>query len=206
MHLTTQFFFLLFLKVYNNHSLLHVVNEVKEYGPLYTFSAYKFENFMSVIKRMIKKKNKILQQLSKRLEEMSGANERQTVMGVQGAPRPFNSDLFPGCTNSFKAFQFNGFILKSNLADSCCMLDSGEAIQITRFCRNDNGDNIVIAKLFINARNFFTDPVPSSALGILLVDGVEEDEHVFLTSNIIYKFVRLPYNDFYILSPMLHNL
>lgn len=138
---------------------------------------------------------------------MSGANERNPVLGVQGAGRPFDSDLFPGCTNSFKAFQFNGFILKSNLADSCCMLSSGVPIQIERFCRAENGDNIVFAKTFLNARDFFTDPVPSTtSLGIYLVDGVSVDEHVFLTSDIVYKLVRLPYKDLWILSPMLHTL
>lgn len=161
---------------------------------------------MSVINRMIKKKNKILQQVSKRLEEMSVANEKQTVLGVQGAPRPFNSDHFPGCTNSFKAFQFDKFMLKSNLADSCCMMSSGEAIQIERFFRDANGENLVFAKKFLNARDVFDEPVPSSSLGIFLVDGVSDDEHAFKTSDIVYKFVRLPYNEFFILSAMLHNL
>lgn len=156
---------------------------------------------------MIKKKNKILQQLSKRLEEMSVANEKKTILGHQGTPRPFNTDLFPGCTNSFKSFQFDAFILKSNLQDSCCMLNSGEAIQIERFCTNGNGDEFVVAKMFLNPRDFFTDPVPSSTvLGILLVDAVSNDEHVFQTSDILYKFVRLPYREFFVLTPMLHHL
>lgn len=155
---------------------------------------------------MIKKKNKILQQLSKRLEEMSVANEKITVLGFQGAPRPFNSDHFPGCTNSYKSFQFDSFILKSNLADSCCMLNSGEPIQIERFCTDENGNKVVIAKKFQNVRDVFAEPVPSSELGIFLVDGVSDEEHLFQTSDIVFKFVRCPYQEFYILSSILHHL
>lgn len=155
---------------------------------------------------MIKKKNKILQQLSKRLEEMSVANQTQPVLGFQGDPRPFNSDHFPGCTNSYKSFKFDAFTLKSNLADSCCALNSGEPIQVVRFCRDDTGAEVVICKKFVNPRDFFVEPCPSSALGIFLVDGVSEDEHLFQTSDILFKFVRLPYLEFSILIPMLHHL
>lgn len=161
---------------------------------------------MSVINRMIKKKNKILQQLSKRLEEMSEANETHSVLGFQGPRRPFNSDLFPGCTNSYKAFKFDTFTLKSNLADSCCMLNSLDPIQIVRFCRDETGSEVVIAKQFQNARDVFAEPVPSSTLGIYMVDCVSDEEHVFPISDIAFKFVKLPYHEFFILIPILHNL
>ena len=34
----------------NVHNLLHLCNDVRKYGPLDVFSAFKFENFMQAIK------------------------------------------------------------------------------------------------------------------------------------------------------------
>lgn len=64
--------------VYTIHSLLHVVDDVKMYGPLYSWSAYKYENHMNEIKKLIRKPNKILSQINNRLEELNSFNEKKT--------------------------------------------------------------------------------------------------------------------------------
>ncbi|XP_046145939.1 uncharacterized protein LOC123989262 [Osmia bicornis bicornis] len=54
---------------HNVHNLLHVCSDVKVYGPLDKFSAFRFENYMMSIKRLIRKNDKPLQQLIKRYAE-----------------------------------------------------------------------------------------------------------------------------------------
>ncbi|XP_067635656.1 uncharacterized protein, partial [Eurosta solidaginis] len=54
---------------FNVHGLLHLTDCVKQFGPLDNFSAYKFENYMQYIKKMINSPNNILQQLFLRIEE-----------------------------------------------------------------------------------------------------------------------------------------
>jgi len=55
---------------YNVHNLVHLCNDVRKYGPLDSFSAFRFENFLSSIKRQLRKSDKPLQQLWKRYMEI----------------------------------------------------------------------------------------------------------------------------------------
>ncbi|KAF0682496.1 Uncharacterized protein FWK35_00038597, partial [Aphis craccivora] len=49
---------------HNIHGLLHLADDVKYHGTLDQFSAFKFENFMQQLKKMIRKSDKPLQQIS----------------------------------------------------------------------------------------------------------------------------------------------
>lgn len=53
----------------NVHNLLHIVDDVRHFGPLDRFSCFKFENFNQQIKKMIRKHEKPLQQISRRIHE-----------------------------------------------------------------------------------------------------------------------------------------
>lgn len=57
------------------HCLLHLPDFVEIYGPLYTFSTYKYENHMRVIKRLLRRKHGHLKQFFNRIEEMRFAYE-----------------------------------------------------------------------------------------------------------------------------------
>lgn len=51
------------------HVMLHMADFVRIYGPLYSFSAYKFENHLGVLKSDVRKKYQVIQQLFNRQEE-----------------------------------------------------------------------------------------------------------------------------------------
>lgn len=59
------FFIKTFIKLYgvqnvshNVHSLIHLVDDVKRFGPLDNFSAFKFENYMQTLKKYLRKAEK----------------------------------------------------------------------------------------------------------------------------------------------------
>ena len=54
---------------YNVHSLLHISQDVLRFGPLYSFSAYRFENYYGQMKKYLRKTDKPLEQLIKRPDE-----------------------------------------------------------------------------------------------------------------------------------------
>lgn len=54
----------------NIHNVPHICNDVRKYGVLDNFSAFKFENHMSFIKRLMRKPNQELQQLVRRSAEI----------------------------------------------------------------------------------------------------------------------------------------
>ena len=53
----------------NVHNLIHVPNDVFNFGNLDSFSAYPFENYLQEIKNLVRKSSKPLQQIVKRLSE-----------------------------------------------------------------------------------------------------------------------------------------
>lgn len=53
----------------NVHSLIHLARDVKLYGPLDSFRAFDFENYMQFLKKILRKRAKPLQQLHRRLKE-----------------------------------------------------------------------------------------------------------------------------------------
>lgn len=51
------------------HNLLHLAADVRQYGHLDSFSAFCFENFIGVLTKLIRKSEKPLQQIARRLSE-----------------------------------------------------------------------------------------------------------------------------------------
>lgn len=68
---------------YNVHSLVHLVGDVEHYGAVDCFSAFKFENYLQAIKRMIKKSALPLQQLVRRISEQR-SGYRDTTNTLKG--------------------------------------------------------------------------------------------------------------------------
>ena len=60
--------------VYNMHSLLHLHDQAKLYGNLEYCSAFEFENYMQVIKGMLRHGNNPLAQLTKEFQSTMIAN------------------------------------------------------------------------------------------------------------------------------------
>lgn len=191
--------------VFNVHAALHLVECVRQFGPIYGFSAYRFENYMREIRKYVKKPNKILQQIHNRLFETNFLNVQSVNMGF--GERILDNDVFPGCHTSYKSFKFNSFIIKNNLRDSCCMI-SGVPVEVQGFGIVNNV-NVLFAKPFLNLENFFVEPVESmNTLGIMLVDAPAPDDEIFTykVEDVDYKLVRLPYKDRFVIIPMLHHL
>lgn len=192
--------------VSNVHALLHIVDCVLQFGPLYNFSAYPFENFQREVKKYTRQPTHILQQVYKRLEETENLNQcNAEMLGFVGETRPIDNDLFPGCNTSYKGFKYNSFLLKTKESDSYCMLHSGDSVQVCGFIEND-GENLMLGKVFSNTRSFFEAPVDSASnLGILLVSQPIDEVFVFKTEDVLYKYMRLPYKEEFVLIPLLHK-
>lgn len=61
---------------YNVHNLLRISNDVRKFGTLDTFSAFKYENYyMKSIKALIRKADRPLQQLCKRYAELQACED-----------------------------------------------------------------------------------------------------------------------------------
>ena len=68
--------------VYNVHALVHLVQDVKVYGCLDKFSAFPFESFIDMLKKLVRKPSHPLQQVIKRLKGRSKCNVHNLVCNV----------------------------------------------------------------------------------------------------------------------------
>lgn len=69
---------------HNVHVLLHIVADVKRYGPVQGYSAYKYENSIRLLGKYIKKKSQILQQIYNRMQE----NQKVDIPSTSGVHKP----------------------------------------------------------------------------------------------------------------------
>lgn len=173
---------------YNTHCLLHIPDYVEQYGPLYSISAYKAENHMRLLKKLLRKKNLHLQQFFNRFAEIS-----------------FADDLRDGLENN-KHFQYNNFILKPNsLRDGCCMVQPGIPLILTEL-KKVNGEQVIRGRRLLRCQNFFEYPVSSMEnLGVILASDLSILEEEFPIDSIVHKYYRIPLGGKYVLIPLIHT-
>lgn len=149
---------------FNVHCLLHLPGGVAQFGTLDSFSAYKFENYMQYLKRLIRKPNKILQQLHRRLKEINTAKYIPQL-------------------SKFNAFDIN---FESDHNSYCCI--KGNPMKIVGFGKIENRDT-VFGFLFNTVSDYFHEPVKSSsALGIVTCSKNYNTElNTFFKEEILYK-------------------
>ncbi|XP_067621954.1 uncharacterized protein drl isoform X2 [Eurosta solidaginis] len=167
---------------FNIHGLLHLADCAKEIGPLDSFSAYKFENYMQHLKKLIKSPTNILQQLYLRLEERKSLIEE-------------------------KKSKFDSFIINPKKEkDSFCYNRDTGPFKVTDI-RMELGEELAIGYNFKEISSYFSEPVESfPALGILLASGLSEQPLQIPKRNIEYKYFCIPFQSSYILIPILHHL
>lgn len=103
----------------NTHNLIHVVDEVKRFGPLPSLSSYPFENFLYQIKQMVRSGRLPLNQIINRISEKSHNHHNNSPINKPYPilKQPSQNDgtnfmcciLYDGCTLANK-FQDKWFL------------------------------------------------------------------------------------------------
>lgn len=190
---------------HNIHNLLHISKDVLSFGPLDNFSAFPFENYMQSIKKYIRKSEKPLAQVSKRITEAEiyflmkqvTSNKNQPFKEHQTGP------LIEGCQDpQFSEYHFEKFKVKTKHPDNCCKLKDGSIICVENFA-SINGNIVVIGRKFQYVNDFFSTPCNSS--NILVFEVQNLGRLMFWSINEIdTKFVRLTLKESHIVLPLLH--
>lgn len=98
----------------NIHNLSHVVDDVELFGELSAFNAYEFENCLHLMKLLLKQCNKPLEQLARRLSEISSADRRTSYEHRQIVTYPKVKDQFT-CENTPSSIAYRKIELKQNM-------------------------------------------------------------------------------------------
>ena len=196
---------------YNFHNLLHLPNDVRKYGDVEQFSAFRFENFIARIKNLIRKGNQPLAQLMRRCIEIELIQEKQCHTQMNGiVPKQCNTQG-PLLYNmkailQFKELQFEKFEIKcSDNKNSCILISNKIVAKAVNFIQCGNGKLYVLAKRMEIEGNFYEQPLPSSTLGIYVVRQIDTDIEVWNVNSITAKLCIFPYKKHYVVLPLLHT-
>jgi len=137
---------------YNVHGLLHVRDTINQVGNLVSGSFNSFENYLQLLKKCVKKKFHILEQIFRKMVEekyVAPAEEQIKLVG--------------------RNLKMNDCTLSDRQPDNFCFVGDEVPIQIESFEEVDG-------EIFINGRelqdrdSFFIEPMNSSGLGIYLLN------------------------------------
>jgi hypothetical protein len=165
--------------VYNVHGLLHISEDARKYGPLDSFSAFKFEIFLGKIKRKIRSPVKPMEQFINRCSEqdvMSNLNSPKLVEKTSNILRReyANEALHRGkwCKIFKEIVQDYGTICNSK-PNNCVTSKKLEVIIVTQIIQEMQSKKILLAGYkFLKQEDFYQYPCLSSDIGIYRVDGL----------------------------------
>jgi len=197
---------------HNIHNLVHLCNDVKKYGPLDSFSAFRFDNFLSSIKRQLRKSDKPLQQLWKRYMEIQlnsddGLNMQEaSVLSKKHCDGPIINSL--NIVEQYKVYNGSTFSIQCNREnDRFCFLIDGSCIYVENIIKTIDNKTFVLGRLLSSLGSLYTSPCDSEQLSIRIVSPRFCSIIDFWPiSEIIYKAWALPSGNLLIVTPILHSL
>ena len=127
--------------VYNVHSMIHLADEVEEYGSLDACSAFPFENYMQRLKRLVRSGNNPIVQIPKRLSEL--CPEISNVSDIAMDIRLSEPD--------------NAFIMSD--ASCCEAVDKVDNV-------DENGGRAYLCRVYEKLEALFVTPCDSRLVGI----------------------------------------
>ncbi|KAJ8961593.1 hypothetical protein NQ314_005930 [Rhamnusium bicolor] len=148
---------------HNVHNLVHLAGDVSLYGKLDNFSAFPFENYMSQLKKMLRKREKPLQQVIKRISEgrfIKKVIPTTSNSAVELFQQHYEGPLLQNFTgiSQYKVVRTKKYVLKTREPDCFVQLQNNDIIKIVNFNCFQNGNNSEIKILgykFLEQSNFF---------------------------------------------------
>lgn len=156
--------------VYNVHSLIHLVDDAERFGGLDSISAFKFENYMQSLKKMVRSHKNELSQVIRRV------HEQQQILLAE--PKTGDISKLSQVIKKFK-----------KVGNDCFLLKSGEIIRILKI---DNGK--ITCEKFTEKSSIYSSPIPSEKIGIFRVNSLNIRNFECVLSDILRKVMLLPYN------------
>ena len=149
---------------YTVHSLLHLSADVKNFGNLDSYSAFKFENYMQQLKKLIRKASQPLEQINNRISEKNKLGKKISEYSF----RPI-------------------FSLSTRYPNNYCIILNKV------FKMEEINNNEVKGRYILSLTNFFEYPIKSSDLGIYSsnFEHLSEQQSTFKIQDVSTKILKL---------------
>lgn len=199
--------------VYNVHSLIHLVEDVRNYGAISNYSCFPFENYLGWLKQKIRSKKNILQQVHSRFVEFNKQKEIYQNHPSENANfKPlfiYNEEYNAnGILMSYncKKICYKNVILSRCSPDNCIITKSNKVCLIKKiYVTADNTIIITFEGLSFSLNNLYSRPMPSSELNIYYFKGFSENNAVTFSQDcILSKGFLMPHKNGYAFFPLNH--
>lgn len=165
----------------NVHNLIHIFEDVEHLGCLNQISTYPFENRLHFLKTRLKQPNKSLQQIARRLVELS--LDFDVLFGTSAQEKAYPELKFPFKLDN--AFVYQQIEVDSNLtlstrklSDSWFLTMNNDIVRMMHAIKLNN--EIMICGLPVKRKEiFFRTPVSSERLHIFKSDGEMNESSLF---------------------------
>ena len=183
---------------YNVHNLIHLATDVLRFGHLDSFSAFPFENYLHQIKNLLRKHDKPLPQIIRRINEMQ-MNEMPVAISHMSPATVLSSKHIEGpiinqCDGiQFKMALYRSWAIRTYTNSDCfVILNDSKIVKVLNIMKTKDGI-ILIGQYFKRLTDSFTFPLQSSALGIVCAKQLSEIQQ-WPIAKIKSKAVCLPRN------------
>jgi len=169
---------------HNIHALLHLIDDYKQFGPLDNCSCFPYENFMQLLKKMVRSNAKPLQQVIKRYEELNvfgGLKTNNNKSSEFLKNIHCDGPLGEGCSSpQYKIFSKNNFTIKIKSLSDCYVgyYDATKVhiMKVLNICYHPESNNYVyLLQMFNTVKPFYVTPINSLKLGIASVSNLSNN-------------------------------
>lgn len=191
---------------FNVHGLLHLADDVENFGMLDYFSTFRFECFLGHLKKKLRKEEKPLQQIVRRYSESITLNyvdkscyksDIKITDDMFLSNKHVNGPLLEGCTNpQYGKLKLTDMTLIVNdKKNDCCCVKGDEIIKIYNIAFNTFYNTfVVIGRKYLKKYDIYKLPCPSSTIGIYEVCDLSEFK-IWDIKNIQFKYFSYPVSE-----------
>lgn len=193
--------------VYNVHSLIHVCDDVRRYGGLENFSAFKFENHLGKLKRKIRSRRFVAKELANKLFKDDTFLIEKHEKNKKKLRRKHREEPIIGDENvvQYRVLTWNGQKFDLSPRKSCLFMNDGRIFELKNILKTELGDIKLIGETYYKYKTVFTNPVRSGSSQIYRVENLSNLMQI-VPENIYSKCIRIVMNDKIYVISFLHEL
>ena len=193
---------------YNVHNVTHLVEDVKRHGVLDNFSTFQYETFLHRLKRLVRKPQSPLSQIIRRLSEtplwQTCNKNRALELKKQHLSGPIPESFRGLEVAQFSEVRTNRFTIKLDQANR--FVSSGGSVVRVDNIITYRGETFIVFSKLADQGTFFDYPLPSTTLGIRVVDlpVVCEPTDMCKIECMDDKLFLVPFEGKFVSIPLLH--
>lgn len=184
---------------YNLHSLIHIPDDVNIFGNLDNYSAFEFESEMYVIKRMIRKNNQELAQISNRI------NERASNFALKLDERNSCYPRYNSKSNTIKRFETEHFRIDDSEKNRWILTKSNNILKFSHM-KKVNNNFLIYASEIVDKEDFYKYPIDSSKLNIYQTNTTVSEVKCWNYSDLKAKLFCFKNENALVFFPLIHSL